>query len=163
MKSERFRRPRQQLIIMQIRTQTRAFTLLELLVVLAISGLILVLIPPALDNILPENRVRGAARDLAAELRLCRSRAIRTREETLLVLDVGEQTFQSADRGRGLNLPEEATLSLTTAESEMLSKMRGAIRFFPDGSSTGGQIRLHYQSSEYVVDVNWLTGQISIL
>lgn len=145
------------------RTQNRAFTLIELLVVLAIFGLVLVLIPPALDNILPENRVRGAARDLAAELRLCRSRAIRTREEALLVLDVGEQTFQSADRGRGLNLPEAATLNLTTAESEMLSELRGAIRFFPDGSSTGGQIRLHYQSNEYVVDVNWLTGQISIL
>ena len=148
---------------MPARNTARAFTLVELLVVLAIAGLVLALIPPILDNMLPENRVRGAARHLAAELKLCRSQAIRTREETLLILDVGQRNYRTADRERGLNLPEEATLSLTTAESEMLAELRGAIRFFPDGSSTGGQIRLHYRSSEYVVDVNWLTGQISIL
>ncbi len=142
---------------------SRAFTLVELLVVLAIMGLVLALVPPFLDNTLPENRVRGAARTLAAELKLSRGEAIRARAETLLILDVEQRSFQTGDRERGLHLPEEATLSLTTAESEMLAEQRGAIRFFPDGSSTGGQIRLRYRQSDYVVDVNWLTGQVTIL
>ncbi|OGT76982.1 MAG: type II secretion system protein GspH [Gammaproteobacteria bacterium RIFCSPLOWO2_02_FULL_56_15] len=144
-------------------TGSRAFTLVELLVVLAIASLVLALIPPLLDNILPENRVRGAARNLATELKLSRSLAIRSHEETVLILDVEQQYYVSANAEHGLNLPQDTVLTLTTAESESLSENRGSIRFFPDGSSTGGQIHLHYRQGEYVVDVNWLTGQVSLL
>lgn len=145
------------------RKLSRAFTLVELLVVLVIMGLILALVPPFLDHTLPENRVRGAARALAAELKMSRGEAIRGRVETALILDLEQGSYRTGERARDLNLPEDAALTLTTAESEMITEQSGAIRFFPDGSSTGGQIRLRYRRSDYVVDVNWLTGQVTLL
>ena len=45
----------------------------------------------------------------------------------------------------------------------MESEARGAIRFFPDGSSTGGRITLSTDRLAYLVDVDWLTGKIHLL
>ena len=38
----------------------------------------------------------------------------------------------------------------------------GAIRFFPDGSSTGGEIMLAGAAGTFFVRVDWLTGRIRI-
>jgi general secretion pathway protein H len=38
----------------------------------------------------------------------------------------------------------------------------GSIRFFPDGSSTGGGVLLESDQAGYDVLVDWLTGGISI-
>jgi general secretion pathway protein H len=40
-----------------------------------------------------------------------------------------------------------------------MSPSRGAFLFFPDGSSTGGDIRLELAGREARVCVSWLTGQ----
>jgi general secretion pathway protein H len=39
----------------------------------------------------------------------------------------------------------------------------GSIRFFPDGSSTGGRVMIAAGNEKLSVDVNWLTGRVSIL
>ena len=39
----------------------------------------------------------------------------------------------------------------------------GAIRFFPDGSSTGGRVTLMVGERSYAVDVDWLTGRVRVL
>jgi general secretion pathway protein H len=143
--------------------KTSAFTLIELMVVLAIAGLIMALVPPMLSNVIPGTQVKSAARHLAAGLKLTRDKAITSREETVLTLDMEHNTYAIADTEKQLDLPDDTVLTLTTAETEMLTETRGSIRFFADGSSTGGQIRLAYRQSEYLVDVNWLTGQVSIL
>ena len=36
------------------------------------------------------------------------------------------------------------------------------IRFFPDGSATGGRVRLARDNRQYVVVVDWLTGSVSL-
>ncbi|MCB1718999.1 MAG: type II secretion system protein GspH, partial [Candidatus Competibacteraceae bacterium] len=62
------------------------------------------------------------------------------------------------------NLPDDddVTIKLYTAQSELLDGTRGNIRFFPDGSSTGGYIALADAKVEYRVKVDWVTGHISI-
>ena len=52
---------------------------------------------------------------------------------------------------------------LFTARSEQLSEKGGAIRFFPDGSSTGGRITLSIDSMRYLVNVDWLTGRVKVM
>ena len=44
----------------------------------------------------------------------------------------------------------------------MSSDKRGAIRFYPDGSSTGGRITVSSGERKFLVDVDWLTGRVSI-
>jgi general secretion pathway protein H len=53
-------------------------------------------------------------------------------------------------------------VSLYTAQSETVDETAGRIRFFPDGSATGGQVTLRGGAVQRKVDVNWLTGEVKI-
>jgi len=61
-----------------------------------------------------------------------------------------------------VELPKGIDLKLYTAQSEVTSERKGGIRFYPDGSSTGGRITLSAGERKYLVDVDWLTGRVSI-
>ncbi|MEN9433536.1 MAG: hypothetical protein RLZZ422_1125, partial [Pseudomonadota bacterium] len=53
-------------------------------------------------------------------------------------------------------------VKLNTAASEVISNSQGAIRFYPDGSSTGGSVDVLYKGQSYKVNVEWVTGRVSI-
>jgi general secretion pathway protein H len=53
-------------------------------------------------------------------------------------------------------------LSITSAASDQSGGAIARIRFFPDGSSTGGRITLRSGQREWHVNVSWLTGAITI-
>jgi len=57
-------------------------------------------------------------------------------------------------------LGEDLALKLEAAETEQLGEHRGAVRFFPDGNSTGGRIVLAQGDRGYQVGVQWLTGRV---
>jgi general secretion pathway protein H len=59
-------------------------------------------------------------------------------------------------------LPDNLEVKLYGAQSEVTSERRGSIRFYPDGSSTGGRITVASGERKYLVDVDWLTGRVSI-
>ncbi len=139
------------------------FTLFEILVVFVIFALILTLVPPFLPNVIASSQTKTATRELAANLKKTRSLAISRQQETTLSLNVENKTFALDKKTKKLALPDASSLSIITARSEQLSDHEGRIRFFSDGSSTGGQIKLAYEKKEYVIDVNWLTGKIKIL
>ncbi|MEA3278177.1 MAG: GspH/FimT family pseudopilin [Pseudomonadota bacterium] len=141
----------------------RGFTLLELLVVLAIATLLLAVTPPLITAALPGVELKAAARRTTAGLRLAREEAIRRGRDASLVLDVEARSFEVEGDFRAVRLPDDVTLRLVAAESEMLSDQVGAIRFFPDGSSTGGRIVLSREGKGYQVGVEWLTGRIRMI
>ena len=60
-------------------------------------------------------------------------------------------------------MPKNVEVKLFTAQSELTDANTGSIRFFPDGGSTGGRITVMANERKYAVDVNWLTGQVTIL
>lgn len=144
------------------RQKQSAFTLIELLVVLGIIGLALAVVPPVLTKAIPGSQVKSAVRHLAAGLKTARIRSISTQQESAMSVNVKDFTYSIGDKEKKLHLPDEARMVLITAQSEQSGEKSGAIRFFPDGSSTGGQINLDYGPSAYVVDVNWLTGKVSV-
>jgi hypothetical protein len=63
---------------------------------------------------------------------------------------------------RSFRFPTRLTIQLETASREMLDDRRGVIRFFPDGSSTGGRIIVENQGHGYQIGVIWLTGRIEL-
>ena len=140
----------------------RGFTLLEVMVVLVIMALILVIVPPYLPNVMASIHVKSAARELAASLKHARSQAFYNQRETTLIVNVDERNYTLNKKLKTLTLPIDASLSLITAKSEQLSESEGQVRFFPDGSSTGGQVKLAYKDQEYLIDVHWLTGRVKI-
>lgn len=148
---------------MKIKYANNGFTLFEILVVFIIFALILTIVPPFLPNVIAGSQTKTAARELAANLKKTRSLAITRQQEITLNLDVKNKTFTLDKKKKSLTIPDTSSLSIITARSEQLSETEGRIRFFPDGSSTGGQIKLAYKKKEYLIDINWLTGNIKIL
>jgi general secretion pathway protein H len=140
--------------------RSRGFTLLELLVVLAIVALLLAVAPPLITAALPGTELKASTRRVAAGLRLAREEAIRTGHDVTFTLDLETHSFEVDGRFRQGKLPKGLHLKLEAAETEMLDEHRGAVRFFPDGSSTGGRIILSRQDAGYQVGVQWLTGRI---
>ena len=148
---------------MTARAGQHGFTLLEILIVLVIGVLLVALVPPLLSGMSGAAELRGAARQLAAGLRNARNEAVTHQQEAVLTLDLERRRFGVTGDPREIALPESVALKLYTAQSELLDSATGGIRFFPDGSSTGGAITVSGPKLAYRVNVDWLTGTVAIV
>ena len=139
-------------------------TLLELLVVLVIMAIAAAFVYPMFGGTGASTaELKSAARQVAAGLRMARSEALATRQETRVVLDLEQRTFR-IDRDTYLHaLPNQIDVKLFTAQSDLVNDRVGAIRFFADGGSNGGRVTLASGSRKYDIDVDWLTGRVAIL
>ena len=137
------------------------FTLVELLVVLAIAALMIGLLAPLATGGYARAQFRHAARDIATTLREARSLAITRGRSELFLASVDRGEFAAGARGRSHHLPNGMRMVLITTTREVLGEQAGDIRFFPDGSSTGGGIRLIQGEREYDILVDWFTGRVS--
>ena len=138
-------------------------TLLELLIVLSIMAIIAAVVVPLLGAGVSSTELKSAARQVAAGLRLARSDAVATRQDTRVTLDLEHRTFQVERHPHLHTLPRELEMKLFTAQSDLVSDKVGAIRFFPDGGSNGGRVTLAAGERKYEVDIDWLTGRVAIL
>lgn len=137
------------------------FTLIEILVTLAILSLALVLVvgykPPWSSTL----GLRGAAAEIAAGLREARSEAILRNRPVNLDIDLAGHRFQ-VGAGRVRQVAGNLSLALLTVSGERRDADIGGIRFNPDGSSTGGRISIGDGQRTIAVGVDWLTGRVSI-
>jgi general secretion pathway protein H len=137
------------------------FTLIEMFVVLAILGFALALVVGYRS---PGGRgldLRGSAANLAAGLRMARSEAILKNRTVTFDLDLAGHRFR-AGSGPVHQLPQSFGIELLTIGDEQRNGHTGAIRFNPDGSSTGGRISIDDGGRTMLVGVDWLTGRVSI-
>ena len=141
----------------------RGFTLLEIMVVLVIGAIAyaLILRRPVRAGASTAD-LKAAARMLASGLRQAQTTAMATRRDAMLTLDLDAREFEVTGRAGTRTLPDELELKLYTAQTEVASERKGSIRFYPDGSSTGGRITVASGERKYLVDVDWLTGRVSI-
>lgn len=140
----------------------RGFTMLELVVVMAIIAMAMALILTVSGKGASSADLKASARSLAAGLRAAQSNAMVGRRDALLTIDVEQRLYTFSGEDRTHKLPDGVDLKLYTAQAEVESEKRGSIRFFPDGSSTGGRITVASGERKFLVDVDWLTGRVSI-
>lgn len=136
------------------------FTLLELLVVMVLVVGLFGLVGGSLRRSVEAAELRNEVRDIIAGLRHTRGQAIVTRQEQVFLVDADALTWQAAGRAPE-KLPEGLDITLNTARSELTGENAGGIRFYPDGSSTGGSILLSVGDRKWYITVGWLTGEIS--
>ncbi len=141
----------------------RGFSLIELLVVILLLGIVYALAGPMLDPGGSGVDLKAASRQLAAGLRKARSTAIAEGREAVLTVQVEGRQFSVTGDPRVYALPKKVDVALFTAQSDLLANDVGSIRFYPDGTSTGGRITISAGQAKQSVDVDWVTGRVKIL
>ena len=119
------------------------FTLLELLVVLTLVGLLAGMALPQLRTLLRPD-IDRTSRSVALAIRDQRSTAMRT--------------------GRMAGVTEASIRPLLPEGTSLADAKLGpdGLLFFPNGQSTGGHIVLAAVDGRRAVDVDWLTGRVTV-
>lgn len=153
------------------RRSIAGFTFLELLVVLAIAGLLLALVPPVVSAVVPGAKLKVAARELAVTFRDARNQAIHSNTALDMTFELEPAQYEIAngnphllpDGIRIAILDNNATMSAQSLPS--LDIRRGEkyrLRFYPDGSSSGAAVKVASRDTYYIVDVGWLMGRVTV-
>jgi general secretion pathway protein H len=133
------------------------FSLLELLVVLAILTLVCAFALPSFNRPSDKLQLDASGRALVDALRVTRSAAVARNTDFVMTVDVEQRAFASSVV-TPRSLAPQIAMRLKVAEPERTGPGRGGFRFFPDGSSTGGDVVLSSGGNELKICVDWLTG-----
>jgi general secretion pathway protein H len=142
------------------RSGQSGFTLVELMVVLAIIALAFAVVTPNLRS--RSSDVRDEAARVSALLRLARTEAIFANEERTASLDLTSHVLSLDGGDKAIQLSPDMRISVLTARDDAVSGDVAAIRFLPDGQSSGGAITLENARGSAQVKINWLTGAVHI-
>lgn len=132
----------------------RGFTLLEMLVVIVLISIAAGLVGFGLQQGLRAAKERQAVGQIVEALRSTRARAIVGGTTESTVFDLRDLSFQAPGRPKK-HWPAELQVTLHTAE-----QAGSAVDFYPDGSSTGGNVLLVNGSRRWRIDIGWLTGSV---
>ena len=143
--------------------RARGFTLLEMLAVILLIGIAMAAVSIAVTRGLASARIQAASSELAAALRATRAQAIVQARDENFDVDTRARTYTGAGGKHPVTLPQGLRLSITSAREDQPNDHTGRIRFFPDGSSTGGRITLQSGQRQWHVNVSWLTGEVRVV
>lgn len=142
--------------------RARGFTLFEMLAVILLIGIAAAAVSIPVTQGLASARVNAASGELAAALRWTRAQSIVKGESLALEVDTSAATYHAPGKPVA-HLPRDMRVAITSAREDQANATTGRIRFFPDGSSTGGRITLTRGEREWHVNVAWLTGAIQVV
>jgi general secretion pathway protein H len=136
----------------------RGYTLLEMLVVLGLLAMImsLSLATPPLGS---RRSLESISTEITTLLQSAAIRAIGQNAETTILIDPVTRTLSTGSLHEPVTLEEDVGIVVLTARREV-KEGRAKIRFYPDGSTTGGTVQLKRGGRTISIHVNWLTGQI---
>lgn len=141
---------------------SRGFTLIEMVIVLLVAVLGFAALGSNIASGNHATRLQAVARDVASALRYAHGQALMSRKPVSVTLDLKDNSYRISNRSKVYTFADEIDVSLVVAEEDFKEDEQGSIRFFGDGSSTGGRIVLEWDKQVRRIDVNWITGEVRI-
>jgi general secretion pathway protein H len=143
--------------------EQQGFTLLELVIVLALLALMMGLVVPNMYSAWQRERDRAGMRQLMSTLRSARSIAATRHQRMRVFLDLDAGRYQLEGSSRKVDLSRRFRLGEAHLVWQDRQARRGYIAFYGDGSSSGGYLALVGQGGKIqVIDVEILTGKVSL-
>ena len=136
---------------------TAGFTLVEMLVVLAIMALVAAIAAPGLVSNYRTKNVETLAGEITMRLRLSRTSAIASARPKQVVVDLGARVIRFGERDI-VTLPDDVKMTVVTGQETVVAGRQTVLTFLPDGSASGMDISLQRKGLTTRIAVNWLTG-----
>jgi general secretion pathway protein H len=141
--------------------RARGFTLFELLVVLAIAGLLLGIAPIAFQRLKESAEYRNTIRMMAADLAAARLEAATSGRGVAFSVDLDLRHYGVAGRAPR-ELPDSLQVRVIVADREFAARV-ASIRFYPGGNASGGSIEVIRASGAGTrLRTDWLDGRVSL-
>jgi general secretion pathway protein H len=137
-------------------THTRGFTLLEMLVVIVLVSVAAGLVGYGLQRGLHNAGERQALGQVVSALRAARVQAIVSGQPARTRFNLRQRTVQAPGKTAS-HWPKDWRVRLQTAEG-----LGAAFEFYPDGGASGGNVSITRGQRQWRVDINWLTGAVSL-
>jgi general secretion pathway protein H len=141
---------------------SRGYSLMELMVVLAVLAVAAAVVAPAVGRTAEDVRTRADVGAVAAFLRAARAQAI-TREQTLeVVLDPHAHALLLRRAGRAGTAVVQTSRAVSPRLRIGSDRPAARVVFLPQGMSTGARLALEAPGARaYVIGVDALTGRVS--
>ncbi|TRC72299.1 type II secretion system protein GspH [Mesorhizobium sp. WSM4307] len=136
---------------------TAGFTLVEMLVVLAIMALVAAIAAPGLVSHYRTKSLETVAGEITMRLRLSRTSAIATARPKQVLVDLGSRFIRFGERD-SLALPDDVKMTVITGRETVVADRQTVLTFLPDGRASGMDITLQQKGRTARIGVNWLTG-----
>jgi general secretion pathway protein H len=141
----------------------QGFSLLELVVVLALLALVMGLVVPSMYGAWHREKERASLRQLMTTLRAARSLAATRHGQVRVFLDLGAGRYSVEGTGRSGQLLRSFRLGDAHLVWQDRNARRGYIAFYGDGSSSGGRLVVtDGGGNSQIIDVEIITGKVSL-
>jgi len=130
--------------------------LFELLVVIALLAVARPLLAVGMGGGLQGASERSALNEMVATLRSARVQAIASGQPVRATFDLAQRRVKAPGR-EAVQWPSAFKVRLTTAQA-----LGAAFEFYPDGAASGGNIQISRNTARWRIDVNWLTGNVTL-
>jgi len=136
----------------------KGYTLLETLVVLGLLSMIMSL-SLTTHPLSSRRSLESISTEIATLLQSAKIRAISQNAERTIVIDPLTRTLSAGSSDEPVMLGADVGIAVLTARRGV-KEGRAVIRFYPDGTTTGGTVQLKRGDRIVSIHLNWLTGQI---
>jgi len=147
--------------IIRSETSSKGFTLIELILAIAVISLLSTLAVPSFKNTLNRYKLEVAARELAQNVRLIQQKSVTEGVSNKIVLDLNKRdNYQlvSGRRGKLIKLPPDVYIDWTT-----YVEVDKSIVFYPTGApNRGGTIAITNGRDSLFVIISVATGRVRI-
>lgn len=137
----------------------KGFTLIELMVVLALVAIIATIAVPSFNSLIRHNRLESQAEELNSLLQYARSEALIRKVRTRVEIDTVTGDITVGRDSAGATIPEESTLRKSSLQlnSISLAASTSTVRYLPTGASSTPNFRAIFCTDDNAEEGRLLT------